>query len=75
MEEILAVIHIAVGGAQYADDARRRAENMAAKAFGWNAKVMDWDDRPPKPGESPQVMHECITFGLPTWSYSFVVCR
>lgn len=75
----IGAIHIAVNSAQRHSDAETAAERLAPRAFGAGAVVFRYEERTPTAEEKAhpdyKSMHECMCRGLPTWGYSFVVCR
>lgn len=77
--KVIGVIHIDVDGSQYSAQAESAAEGLARKHFLPYAKLLPYDDRPPTAEERAHPDYKsvsgCMTRGLPTWGYSFVVCR
>ena len=75
----IGAIHIAVNSAQRHSDAEAAAGHLARREFDGGVRLFPYDDRPPTAEEKAhpdyKSMHECMCRGLPTWGFSFVVCR
>lgn len=77
--KVIGTICIDVDGSMYAEQAERAAEGLARKHFLPYNGILPYDERPPTAEERAHPDYKsvsgCMTRGLPTWSYSFVVCR
>ncbi len=72
--KLIAIIHVSVGGATYEEGAYAHAASIAYKRFEFVKDVVSWDDKYlPEDRSGYEVIHDCMTGGLATWAYSFMV--